>query len=51
MANQKQFLHFIVSPELLTSIDEWRFKNRFATRAAAIIWLLEYALKQKPKVG
>lgn len=49
MENPKQFLHFVVGQELLAAIDDWRFKNRFATRAAAIVWLLAYALKQKPK--
>jgi hypothetical protein len=32
-------------------IDDFRFKNRFDKRAAAIKWLLDWALKQRPKVA
>jgi hypothetical protein len=48
MSSDKPFLSFLVDPELLKRLDDWRFKNRFATRAAAIKWLLDWALKQKP---
>jgi len=46
---EKSFLHFIVAPELLRRIDDFRFANRFPTRAAAIVWLIEAALKSKLK--
>jgi hypothetical protein len=45
----KTFLHFLIDPELLKRVDDFRFKNRFDSRAAAIKWLLEWALDQKPK--
>jgi hypothetical protein len=48
--SKKPYLNFIIEPELLESVDDFRFKNRFPTRAAAIKWLLDWALKQKPKV-
>jgi hypothetical protein len=48
MATDKPFLSFVVDPDLLKRIDDWRFKHRFPTRAAAIKWLLEWALSQKP---
>lgn len=38
-----------LSKELLAQIDEYRFTNRFASRTEAIRFLLEQALKQKPK--
>lgn len=49
-AEKKQFLNFMVEPELLQKLDDFRFKNRFASRAAAIKRLLEWALDQDPQV-
>jgi len=46
--SEKPYLNFIVEPEFLKRIDDFRFKHRFATRAATIKWLLDWALKQKP---
>jgi hypothetical protein len=46
---EKQMLTFIVEAGLLTALDDFRFKNRFPSRAAAIKWLLNWSLKQKPK--
>ena len=50
MPINKTLLNFIVEDRLLENIEDFRFKNRFATRAAAIKWLLDGALKQKPSV-
>jgi len=49
MATDKPFLSFVIEPELLKHIDDFRFKNRFQSRAKAIKWLLHFALDQKPK--
>jgi hypothetical protein len=49
MPSDKPFLSFVIDPELLKRVDDFRFKNRFESRAAAIKWLLEWALDQKPK--
>jgi hypothetical protein len=51
MGSEKPFLHFIVDSALLKRIDEFRFKNRFESRAAAIKWLLAWALDRKPAVA
>jgi hypothetical protein len=48
MERAKPFLHFVIEPALLQRLDDFRFKQRFPTRAAAIKWLLDWALKQKP---
>jgi hypothetical protein len=48
MALDRQLLNFIVEKELLNRIDDFRFQNRFATRAGAIKWLLSWALEQDP---
>lgn len=49
MPSTKPFLSFVISPELLKRIDEFRFRNHFESRAAAILFLVEFALGQKPK--
>jgi len=46
--SEKPYLNFVIEPELLKRLDDFRFKQRFATRAAAIKWLLDWALSQKP---
>ena len=51
MASDKPFLSFVIDKDLLDRIDDFRFKNRFPSRAAAITYLIDYALKQKPKVA
>jgi metal-responsive CopG/Arc/MetJ family transcriptional regulator len=45
----KPFLHFNIKSELLKRVDDFRFKNRFHSRAETIQWLLNWALDQKPK--
>jgi len=50
MATDKPILNFVIEPELLKRVDDFRFKQRFATRAAAVKWLLDGALSQKPVV-
>lgn len=50
MVTNKTLLNFIVDENLLKRIEDFRFKNRFPSRAAAIKWLLDWALKQKPPV-
>lgn len=47
--SEKPFLHFVIDEDLLKRVDDFRFKNRFESRAAAIKWLLGWALDQKPK--
>ena len=44
----KPYLNFIAESELVKRLDDFRFKHRFPSRAAAIKWLLDWALKQKP---
>lgn len=51
MPSDKPFLHFVVDPELLKRLDDFRFKQRFDSRAAALKWLLNWALNQRPKRG
>jgi hypothetical protein len=42
-------VNFVVSPELLRRIDTYHHKHHFPTRAAAIKFLIGYALRQNPK--
>ena len=47
MSTDKPLLNFVIEPELLKRLDDYRFKHRFDSRAAAIKWLLDAALKAK----
>jgi len=47
----RQMLTFFIDTELLDRIDDFRFDNRFPTRAGAIRWLLEWALRKAPPPG
>ena len=47
MSTDKPLLNFVIEPELLKRLDDYRFKHRFESRAAAIKWLLDAALKAK----
>jgi len=46
--SERPLLNFLIDRELLKRIDDFRFKNRFDSRAAAIKWLLEWSLDQSP---
>ena len=46
--SDKPYLNFVIELSLLKRLDDFRFKNRFASRAAAVKWLLVFALDQKP---
>lgn len=50
MGTEKPILNFVIDPALLSRIDDFRFKSRFESRAAAVKWLLEWALDQGPEV-
>lgn len=47
--DDKQMLTFVIDLDLLGRIDDFRYDNRFPTRAGAIRWLLEWALKRSPE--
>lgn len=49
MVSKKPLINFIIDEDLLKKIDKFRFENCFQSRAAAIKWLLDWALKQSPK--
>ncbi len=44
-------LTFVVEKELLDKLDNFRFENRFQSRAEAIRWLLEWALREGASNG
>jgi hypothetical protein len=46
--SDKPYLNFVIESDLLRRIDDFRFKHRYPTRAAAVKWLLDWALNQKP---
>lgn len=49
MPSKKPTSSLVFEPELLERIEDFRFENRFPNRTAAIMWLLEWALDQKPE--
>jgi metal-responsive CopG/Arc/MetJ family transcriptional regulator len=46
---EKKYLNMFFDRQIVDAIDEFRFKNRFPNRTETIRWLIDYALKQKPK--
>ena len=42
-------INILFSDELIAAIEDFRFRRKFKTRADAIRWLLESALKQAKK--
>ncbi len=49
MPSKKPLITLVMDRELIELIDDFRFQNRFESRAAAIKWLLAWALKQNPQ--
>ncbi len=47
MPSTKPLINLVMDPELVERIDDFRFANRFPSRAAAIKWLLTWALDQR----
>lgn len=48
MPREKPLIQFVMEKERIRRIDTWRYAHEFPTRAAAIKWLLEFALDQNP---
>lgn len=48
--HEKQYVNVLFERDLLKRIDDFRFKNRLASRTEAIRWLLRWAIEQKPAV-
>ena len=48
MPSDKPILNFVVDRDLRDRLEDFQHRYRFASRAAAVKWLLEWALKQKP---
>jgi metal-responsive CopG/Arc/MetJ family transcriptional regulator len=44
MPSKKPFLSFVIDEELLKKIDDFKFANRFESRAEAIRYLIEKGL-------
>jgi metal-responsive CopG/Arc/MetJ family transcriptional regulator len=44
LRDKKLVLNFVIDPELLERIDEYRFRNKFPARAGAVKHLIEKAL-------
>jgi hypothetical protein len=40
-------LNFVIDEDLLRDLDDFRFEHRFPSRAAAVKWLLNEALRRR----
>lgn len=49
MVSEKPLINFVIDEELLKQVDDYRFKNRFPSRAAAIKHLIKVALDWEAK--
>jgi hypothetical protein len=47
--SDKPMLTFVIDRDLLSRVDDFRYENRFPTRAGAIRWLLDWALRRGPR--
>jgi hypothetical protein len=48
---KEQMIHLRLDDGLLKRLEDFRFKQRFESRTAALRWLLDWGLKQKPAPG
>jgi len=48
VATDKPKLIMYIDEDLLEAVESFRFKYRFPNRTAAVMWLLRYAISQKP---
>ena len=44
MPSDKPLLHIVMDQALIDRIDDFRYENRFPSRAAAVKWLIERSL-------
>ena len=55
MEKKSRLINLMMSEELIKRVDDFRFENRFNTRAEAMRFLMEWALdhgaKRKGRVG
>lgn len=51
MPSKLPLVHLVIPPNLTARIDDFRFAHRFGSRAAAIKFLLTWALEQEPGPG
>lgn len=49
MSAKPTLIHLLVDESLKAMLDDFRFQHRFPSRAAAMKWLLQWALKENPK--
>lgn len=49
MPSDKPLIHFVVDLDFIKQIDDYRFKHRFKSRAAAMKFLMRHALSQDPE--
>lgn len=48
-ADKKPLVNVLMEPERLARVDDFRYSHRFKSRAAAIKYLIEWALERSPE--
>jgi hypothetical protein len=48
-ADKKPLVNVLMEPELLARVDDFRYSRRFKSRAAAIKYLMDWALTRNPQ--
>lgn len=48
-ADKKPLVNILMEPEFLARIDDFRFTHRFKSRAAAMKYLIDWALVRAPE--
>lgn len=50
MPSEKPRVTFVADPKLIKKIDKFWHRNEFRSRSEAITWMIEYVLREDPKV-
>jgi len=48
-ADKKPLVNVLMEPDLLARVDDFRYSRRFKSRAAAIKYLMDWALNRSPE--
>lgn len=50
MPSDKPRITFVAAPKLIKQIDKFWHRNEFRSRSEAIIWMIEYVLRENPDI-
>lgn len=50
MPTERPIISVVVTAKLLKKIDKFWHQNEFRSRSEAIVWMINYVLREKPEV-